>query len=357
MVGLWAALGCYEAVQTHTHSVLYGRPLTWSRAFKGELEYAMLAACLTPGILWLAGRFQLPSRRWLRVVAAHAAGAATFSSIAKLCWDVVYQPSWSFFAQGISAHSVAASVVAGFESGVLLYCIVVSAAWAYSYYRTLQLERLAASELQRQFASAQLQALRMQLQPHFLFNTLHTISGLIDEDKSAAERMIARLSDFLRMSLEAARAPVITLRDELRFVRLYLDIEHVRFEDRLSVDFEIDLATENALVPAWILQPLVENAIRHGVAHREFDARITVRALRAAGELVLSVEDNGPGNVSPPPSPGSGLGLVNTRARLETLYGPNQQLHLLRRDDGGAEARVVLPYTSEGQEEVLVCAS
>ena len=150
---------------------------------------------------------------------------------------------------------------------------------------------------------------------------------------------------------------MITLRDELGFVRLYLDIERVRFEDRLSVEFDVDLGAEDALVPAWILQPLVENAIRHGVAHREFDARITVRALRAAGELILSVEDNGPGNINPPSSSGSGLGLVNTRARLETLYGPNQQLQLVRRDDGGAEARVVLPYRREEQKEVLACAS
>ena len=262
----------------------------------------MLAACLTPGILWLAGKFQLPSRKWLRVVAAHVAGAA------------VSPPSQNFAGMSCTSRRGASSQRAspptalphqsspGLNPGSCCTGLSFRGRGHTAITGVFNLERLAASELQRQFASAQLQALRMQLQPHFLFNTLHTISGLIDEDKSAAERMIARLSDFLRMSLEAARVPVITLRDELRFVKLYLDIERVRFEDRLSVDFDIYLGAEDALVPAWILQPLVENAIRHGVAHREFDARITVRALRGAGELILSVEDNGPGNITPPPS-------------------------------------------------------
>src|SRR4029079_2186861 len=168
-----------------------------------------------------------------------------------------------------------------------------------------------------------LQALKMQLHPHFLFNTLNSISALLDEDVDAADQMLARLGDLLRMTLENSGAQEITLQEELEFLRCYLEIEQVRFNDRLTVDMKIEPATLDAQVPNLILQPIVENAIKHGIVSRIAPGRIEISAIRYGGSLKLQVRDNGPGLHPGEASSGrvkEGLGLANTRARLEQRY-------------------------------------
>ena len=226
----------------------------------------------------------------------------------------------------------------------MLYGIVLLVHYALKYYARYQEGRVRASQLETRLAQAQLQALKMQLQPHFLFNTLHSISTLVQEDPAAAEAMIARLSELLRLSLENNGVQQVPLSKELEFIESYLGIEQIRFEDRMQVRYDIDPETLDAQVPNLILQPLVENAIHHGIGGGS--GRIEIRSRHAEGKLILQVLDNGPGLGDPNASvqPGKGLGLANTRARLETLYGKAHDFVVRGASNGGVEAAILIPF-------------
>jgi signal transduction histidine kinase len=215
-----------------------------------------------------------------------------------------------------------------------------------------------AAQLQAQLAEARLAVLSAQLNPHFLFNTLHAVSSLVERDPRGVRRMIARLSELLRVTLEGTSEQEIPLSRELELLRLYLDIMQVRFQGRLTVDVHVDNDVMDALVPNFVLQPLVENAVMHGVAKVEGAGRIELRARRAGDDVVITVRDNGPGidaavatdgNGSLTPVPRDrggtgGVGLTNTRARLEQLYGAEQHLSLRRAGEAGTVAEIVMPY-------------
>jgi sensor histidine kinase YesM len=201
--------------------------------------------------------------------------------------------------------------------------------------------------MQAQLADARLDALRMQINPHFLFNTLNTISSYLEQDPRGVRRMIARLSDLLRYTLEGTNAREVPLRQELGFIDSYLALQQIRFEERLKIDRDIDPDVLDALVPNLILQPLVENALKYGIDGREEGGRIELSVWRQGNYLHLCVGDDGPG--LPPPGDtevkdSQGIGLHNTRERLASLYGSDQQFNLESSDGGGLIAHVVLPY-------------
>jgi signal transduction histidine kinase len=215
-----------------------------------------------------------------------------------------------------------------------------------------------AAQLQAQLAEARLAVLSAQLNPHFLFNTLHAVSSLVERDPRGVRRMIARLSELLRVTLEGTNEQEITLARELELLQLYLDIMQVRFQGRLSVDTDVSSDVMDALVPNFVLQPLVENAVMHGVSKVQGEGRIQLRARRVGDEVVITVQDNGPGldaqeSGTPVIREGGGtggVGLTNTRARLEQLYGKDQQLKLHRAREGGTVAEIVLPYHTTADE-------
>ncbi|HET8677491.1 MAG TPA: histidine kinase [Blastocatellia bacterium] len=187
----------------------------------------------------------------------------------------------------------------------------------------------------------------MQLHPHFLFNTLNSVSALLDEDVEAADEMLARLGDLLRMTLTNSGAQEVTLQEELEFLRCYLEIERVRFQDRLTIQMDIDPQALDALVPNLILQPIVENAIRHGIASRINPGRIEIRAARAGDALQLQVKDNGPGIQTKSDlavTSREGVGLSNTRARLKQLYGPRHRFELSDAVGGGLLLTIEIPF-------------
>jgi sensor histidine kinase YesM len=190
---------------------------------------------------------------------------------------------------------------------------------------------------------ARLTALQTQLNPHFLFNTLHAISSLVERDPRGVRRMIARLSELLRLTLERTEQQEVPLEQELAFLQRYLEIMQIRFQGSLEVETQVDPVVNEALVPTLILQPLVENAVKHGVSKVDGGGRIAVSARREGDRLVLSVRDNGPG-LDGTDATESGLGLRNTRARLEHLYGAAQSLTLSALPDGGLIAEVRLPF-------------
>jgi two-component system, LytTR family, sensor kinase len=206
--------------------------------------------------------------------------------------------------------------------------------------------RAEAAELHAQVTDARLNALRAQLNPHFLFNTLNAVSTLVDEDPPGARRMIARLSDLLRHTLGEGDEQEIPLARELEMLRRYLDIMEVRFQGKLEVSIETDASLDDALVPNLVLQPLLENAFRHGLALMKTVGRVAVRAVRDDGDLVLTVRDNGRG---PAKELREGVGLTNTRARLTQLYGERQRLVLTAAEDGGASVEVRFPYHTTPQ--------
>jgi LytS/YehU family sensor histidine kinase len=233
--------------------------------------------------------------------------------------------------------------------------VLAGACLGLDVYRRYREREVIASALEAQLARAQLSALRAQLHPHFLFNALNTISALIPRDPSAADRMIERLGELLRRSLDAEGAAEVPLEEELRFLDGYLEIERARFRDRLAVTTRVDPGTMRARVPSLILQPLVENAIRHGVAPRAAPGSVEIRAEHEDGVLRLVVKDDGPGE----PAPGGhtdGVGLANTRARLRRLYGASHRFQAGNAPGGGFEASVTIPFRTTGSEAADVPA-
>ncbi len=227
---------------------------------------------------------------------------------------------------------------------------IVLIAHATSYYRRFRERELRATQLEGQLAKAHLQALKTQLQPHFLFNTLHSISALMLTDVQAADRMMTRLSDMLRMTLDDAGTQITTLSHELEFVSCYLEIEKVRFEERLNVVLDIASDTLDAQIPHLLLQPLVDNAIKHGISRLPAGGEIRITASVCGGELRLEIRDNGLGFGTPSTFQTRGLGLRTTRERLETLYGHDQSMELQRPTEGGAAVCVRLPFRVESAE-------
>src|SRR5262249_53036647 len=236
----------------------------------------------------------------------------------------------------------------GFYIDLIIASLIVIAVHALLYYQNFRASELAQSSLKTQLADAQLRALKMQLHPHFLFNTLHSISSLVLEDPPKANSMIARLGDFLRLTLENSDQQLVTLKEETEFLRCYLDIEEVRFGDRLTVAFELEPQTLSAQVPHLILQPVVENAIQHAIAPRATRGHINIEAKRLNSSLRVEIKDNGPGIAS------NGdllekqrVGLNNVRARLNQIYGSDFRFELMNAKDGGLTVVMEIPFRRE----------
>jgi sensor histidine kinase YesM len=229
---------------------------------------------------------------------------------------------------------------------VLVYWAVFGVGYAFDYRERYRERESQASELKAQLAQAQLESLKMQLHPHFLFNTLHTIAGLVrSNEKASAVNMISGLSDLLRHALESAGEQQVTLKDELKFIELYLDIQKVRFSDRLTVQLEIDPATLNALVPNLVLQPLVENAIRHGISLKNSPGLLLIKSSYENGDVHITVSDDGPGLPSNwRIEKSEGIGLANTSERLKHLYGSTYRFELNNGTNGGTTASITIPF-------------
>jgi LytS/YehU family sensor histidine kinase len=237
---------------------------------------------------------------------------------------------------------------------VLIWSLLVVLIHLFDYYRAARARELQLAQLETKLVRAQLQTLRLQLQPHFLFNALNTISSILYDDVRAADRMIARLSEFLRLTLRASEAQEVTLRQELEFLELYLEIMRTRFEDRLKVDFAVAPETLEAMTPQLILQPLVENSIKHAADPVSGHVKINVSARREKGSLWLEVSDNGPGlQTSRAQSLKEGFGLTNTIERLQQLYRTAQALALDNATPSGLRVRVKIPFHTTQQTNNL----
>ena len=339
--GVWTLLGALSAVRVMVTYAYSGAIVTWRRAFVIALADWYVWALLAPAIAWLARRFAIERRSWLRSLLMHLPASLFFSILKIMIESRLLQ--WFDPAQ---RH------ILQFPSTLFTYYAILGAIYAFDYYGKYRAHELKASQLQAQLAQAQLQALKMQLHPHFLFNTLHAVSSLMRRDVEAAERMIAWLSDLLRLTLENVGAQETSLRQELEFLERYLEIEQTRFRDRLQVKIEIEPETLDARVPNLILQPLVENAVRHGVAPHAAPGLIEISARLKNNKLELQVRDNGAGLPDARRAQiKEGVGWANTRARLEQLYGDSAYFDLSNRDKGGLVVSLTIPFRAEEKDK------
>jgi len=360
---VWTVFGIFFFSQSVTQKVIAHEPTPWWHYLVSWLVGVYVWALLTPLVLWLGMRFRIQRRNWVRRVGLHLMLAIAIS-LGQLAVEgaILYRVGvFPTFMTGFLATFFFLLMI-GFHQGVTTYFIVIGIQYGISYYRqyqereqqALRLE-LNTSELKRQLAHAQLGALKMQLQPHFLYNTLNAIMVLVRQQKGRqAEEMLGRLSDLLRCVLEDVDAQEVPLRRELEYLQLYLSIEQARFPDRLRAEISADMAILDAAVPQMGLQPIVENAIRHGIGQSSSAGRIQIHAARVTDQLVIKVEDDGPGLIDEAPSSSAGIGLSNTRARLRQLYGDAASLRVENGERGGAVVTMALPYhlapgASEGE--------
>lgn len=326
--------------------------MRWGMLLLEQLTIWYPVALLAPACLWLAARFRLERERWLPMLAIHMGINLAFHvcltlislPLSQLIWR---EPIFSVrFLQNLHHR-----LIGQLPADVIFYWTIVGAGYAFEYYRRYREQQLQAArlelrttQLETQLVQAQLQALKMQLHPHFLFNTLHAISALMDDDVKGARRMIARLSELLRLTLESAGQQEVSLRQELDALERYLEIEQIRFQDRLTVKLAVAPETLDASVPNLVLQPLVENAVRHGIAPRSAAGRIEIRTERRDGMIELQVIDDGPGLQMGEEQFKEGIGLANTRARLRQLYGDDHRIEIRDAEAGGLIVSLSIPF-------------
>lgn len=341
--GVWTLVGLFYLSQDASRRSFFGEPRPWQEAMYWAVR-VYVSAAFTPLILWLGRRWPIERPHLVLRSTGHILAAAVFavSEVAVETFVLLHTNPPGFVVSSYG-RSVAILLIFGFHANMISYGVILGIQSGFRYYRKYRERELDAAELRAQIAGAQLSALKMQLQPHFLFNTLNAIMVLVRQQRGQqAEETLGRFSDLLRAVLSDIDHQEVPLERELEYIRLYLSIEQVRFPDRLRVEIDASPDVLPATVPHMGLQPLVENAVRHGIAKNAGAGVIAIRALEADEQLQLSVSDNGPGI----PAGGivEGIGLANTRKRLHQLYGDRARLELAPREGGGTVATISIPF-------------
>ncbi len=348
-IGMWSALSLLTGWNyrifdegLNIHSTLSDMLLlAESRGF----AYALL----TPPIFYLTRRYMNRPRDRFRYVLLYVLGLPPFMLLYScIRWVVI--PPWDANLQQYvprSSHGPLELIYGSFADQITIYIAIVFAAHAYQYFENVRKQHLEKFEFQRALAASELQALKMQLHPHFLFNTLHGISTLIDTDQSSAKKMVVKLSTLLRSTLEYSGSDLIPLREELIFVREYLDLETMRLGTRLTIAWSIDPTTQQILVPQLILQPLVENAVRHGIACSRDGGWLEITSQKRGSSLELCIRNS----IGGKRTPGIGVGLKNTDARLRNLYSDEAKFSFVETADHVAIATIILPALGASLED------
>jgi LytS/YehU family sensor histidine kinase len=352
-----ALVGLFDSAQFYVFQELGGEPIPWQKLAYNYLPFWWTAALLMPAVAWFARRLAFPAGSRVRITMTHIGTAIVFAHIHIGATQLAYMAITNQPFQGsVFVQNVAKRLTRVVELELMIYTIAVAAVLLVEANRRYREKERASAQLaiekanlQASLADARLDALRMQLQPHFLFNALHAISTLIMRgDNQGAHRMLLALSDFLRMTLDSGNSQVVPLDVELEFLEAYLQIQRERFGDRLQVSLEIDAEARKAVLPVLVLQPLVENSIRHGAGKVDGVGTIKIHATVRAGQLMIEVADNGPGLAAETPIEGVGLG--NIRARLQQLYSRDYSFHLADGPHGGTVATLSLPLGHHDEE-------
>lgn len=341
--GAWTALALFYVLTSAFTSVLEGESPSWRRSLVWSLTNGYLWMAITPVVNWVSSRFGQTRRRFW---SAHFVSSIIISLLQVSVVLAVYW--WLCGPPQVRADmSIAEYIRTQFAYNARLswftYWVLLAIVRSIEFQRGLREERLRSSRLETQLAQSHLQTLRMQLQPHFLFNTLNAISALTLADPMKARLMVSRLSDFFRLTLEERHAQTVPLVSELELLKCYLGIQEVRFEDRLTTELSAAADTLYAAVPSMILQPIVENALQHGLLAKVDRGTLQIASRRLGDVLVLTVEDDGIG--LPAGGPREGVGLSNTRARLGVLFGGEGTMRLERRASGGTRVELTFPFT------------
>jgi two-component system, LytTR family, sensor kinase len=334
----WAAISLLFAPEAYLSFFLRRTPISWTETLELTVINSGIALLFIPAIVWLTRRAPLERKHWRRAVLVHLPGCVLFS----MGHSVLY---------ALACHAwtdVGSTLFYRFHPNLITYWAAVGFTHAFDYFQKYQ-------ERERQVVDLRLELLRAQLQPHFLFNTLHTISAMVHQDAARADQMINRLSQMLRLTLDTIGAREVRLSDELHFVQVYLDIERERFGERLATTIEASEEALDALVPAMVLQPLVENCIRHGLGAQPSDAAITIRAARIGDRFVLSVLDNGSGLKTEPAE--EGIGLSITRKRLDELYPDRHTFTIAHNEPRGVIATLEIPFRTASTMEPVIATS
>jgi len=339
----WTLVGLAFANQFYLSSTLLGRAVTWNQAIGYSLGDWYVYAFLSWPTLLLARRFPPEGAHPWRTAAIHLLGALVFSLAYVGLRSLVGLAHSRFIDEPVTYAEIFRPLLLNtFPYNLLIYGVIVTISHALDYYRKYHERTVHTLELEKHLTEARLQALLRQLKPHFLFNTLNGIASLMHTDVNAADKMLVRLSELLRLTMHHRGQPLTPLREEIAFIEKYLEIERIRFRDRLAVEITVAPDVLDAEVPSLIIQPLVENAIRHGIEPQARAGRIIVEARREADGVVLIVRDNGGGM----PAGGftrEGIGLANTRERLRELYGERHRFEIGNHTTGGVEVRILLP--------------
>jgi signal transduction histidine kinase len=347
--GCWTLVGLFRAIERYTLDPTMQERLEFG--FREALAQNLLAsyvwAAFTPLVIWLARRWAFFRAGKLACLPPHLtasvllplAHCALFLLAYPALMGVPYRletqlRAFPFFAQAF------------FLTQFLTYWGIVGVVWAVDSFRLSKEKAVRASQLEAQLADARLEALKMQLHPHFLFNSLNSILPLVFRDRDAAARTVVRLADLLRLSLKSGSIPLITLAEEIEFLELYLEIQKTRFQDRLTVSLRIEPDVIHARVPNLILQPLVENAVKHGVAGRPGAVHVEVRGFREGSTLVLRVKDDGVGlPEGAQPESKAGVGWRNTRGRLQHFYDGRYRFDWTNVPEGGLSVTLQFPLS------------
>ncbi len=344
----WAVFSAIQTTFVFNVRRLFGKPVPWLHIARMSFTqyFFIWGLLITPLAVWLCSRFPIERANWRRRAMLHlgaSACVAAMISLLRLPFHHFVYPSsderagWMLFRSYFFSN--------GFDD-IVMYWFVTFICLTWMYYTRYKDRELRTSQLEAMLTRSQLQLLKMQLHPHFLFNTLHSISELMHQDLAAADHMISRLSDLLRVTLESNGLQEVPLRKELEFLDGYVGIEQVRFGDRLRLTYEISPETLDAQVPTMMLQPLLENAIRHGVAPYSGTGLVELRSQLCGRTLRLLLRNTAPRNGEEGEAAGFGIGLKNTRERLSQLYG-NAHAFDFRSRDGVAEVEITLPFSSE----------
>jgi sensor histidine kinase YesM len=348
---LWTLLAFLSAAGARVYTASVGSPVSWAQLLAWNLTISTVWSLLTPPVYELARRFTFDRNSWKRTLPVHLLASVVLTFVgAAVVVELEPLVTWT---KGPHVP-VRAHMLSRFFMDLQRYWYVVLITQAIAYYGKYREREVLSSQLEAQLANAQLDVLKSQLEPHFLFNTLNSIAALARNDGPAAEHMTLQLADLLRASLDAAGVHEVTLEQELRFLQKYLDIQQIRFQDRLQVETDVDPVVLPALVPNLILQPLVENAIKHGIAPRRTPGLIRLSVWRDPDDLWIEVRDNGVGLTRTRSSLATeGVGLRNTRARLTQLYNDDHMLVLDDAPGGGCCTRIRLPYREQPREESI----
>jgi two-component system, LytTR family, sensor kinase len=348
----WTLFGVFFALQNYVNAAYFRQPVPFWTTLVVWLICGYGWALLTPIVVYLSEKYPLRRGKIAQNLVRHFF-AASILAIFHLSIFILVRQIFLGNPQKIFNFSddFRKIFVGEFHVDLLIYWILFGL-WTLREINRRYIEReretarlaLETAQLETRLAEARLDALKMQLQPHFLFNTLNSISVLMRAgDAPTANKMLIKLSELLRVALKSESSQEVSLKDELEFLRGYLEIEQMRFQDRLTVDFDVDKETLDAQIPNLILQPLVENAIRHGIAPLAEKGKILIESRRENGFVELAVSDNGAGMQNSAIA-NNGIGLKNTQERLEKLYGERQKFEIISGADGGFEVRIKIPY-------------